>query len=329
MPRTRATLGYEYQNRRKLYSLNSFKASWGYLWKENIHKEHQLNVTDISFVSPTNVTPLYRDQILLNPSLSKVIEKQLIFGPTYTYTYSNTMETTRRHNFYFKGGLDLAGNAAGLITGANIKKGDTIKVFKIPFSQFVKAETELRHYLKTGDFSQIASRIIVGAGYPYGNSSELPFIRQFFIGGTNSIRAFRARSIGPGTYNPEVQPSSFLPDQSGDIKLEMNSEYRMKLFSVVRGAIFVDAGNIWLYNENPEKPGAKFTKDFLKELAVGTGVGLRFDLSFLILRTDLAFPLRKPYLPQGNRWVLNQVDFGDRQWRKENLVFNLAIGYPF
>jgi outer membrane protein assembly factor BamA len=126
-----------------------------------------------------------------------------------------------------------------------------------------------------------------------------------------------------------VQPSSFLPDQSGDIKLEMNSEYRMKLFSVVRGAIFVDAGNIWLYNENKEKPGAKFSKDFLNELAVGTGVGLRFDLSFLILRTDLAFPLRKPYLPQGNRWVIDQVDFGDRQWRKENLVFNLAIGYPF
>jgi len=104
---------------------------------------------------------------------------------------------------------------------------------------------------------------------------------------------------------------------------------RTDLFSIVKGALFVDAGNIWLINENPEKPGAKFSKDFLKELAVGTGVGLRFDFNFLILRTDLAFPLRKPYLPEGERWVLNQINFGDRQWRKENLVFNLAIGYPF
>jgi outer membrane protein assembly factor BamA len=149
------------------------------------------------------------------------------------------------------------------------------------------------------------------------------------VGGTNSIRAFRARSIGPGTFKQETDASSFLPDQSGDLKLELNTELRTDLFSIVKGALFVDAGNIWLMNENPEKPGAKFSKDFLKELAVGTGVGLRFDFSFLILRTDLAFPLRKPYLPEGERWVLDQINFGDKQWRKENLVFNLAIGYPF
>src|SRR5690606_1896536 len=103
------------------------------------------------------------------------------------------------------------------------------------------------------------SRLIAGVGYPYGNSSELPFIRQFFIGGTNSIRAFRARSLGPGSYNPNVDASSFLPDQSGDIKLEFNTEYRAKLFSVVHGAVFVDAGNIWLMNKNPLKPGGEFS----------------------------------------------------------------------
>jgi len=175
----------------------------------------------------------------------------------------------------------------------------------------------------------LASRIIVGAGIPYGNSDELPFIKQFFIGGTNSIRAFRARAIGPGTFKPDVDENMFLPDQSGDLKLELNTEYRAKLFSVVHGAIFVDAGNIWLMNENKDKPGAKFSGDFLNELAVGTGAGLRFDLSFLVLRLDLAFPLRKPYLPDGQRWVLDQVAFGSGPWRKENLVFNLAIGYPF
>jgi outer membrane protein assembly factor BamA len=329
VPRTKATLGYEYQNRAKLYSLNSFKASFGYLWKENIRKEHQLNVSDISFVSPTNVTDLYKQQIVENPALAKVIEKQLIFGPTYTFTYTNTMLLTKKNTFYFKAGLDAAGTVAGLVTGANVKKGDTIKVFNVPFSQFGKIESEFRHYLKLTENTQLASRIIVGAGFPYGNSTELPFIRQFFIGGTNSIRAFRARSIGPGTYNPAVETNAFLPDQSGDLKLEVNTEYRAKLVSVVHGALFLDAGNIWLLNENPLKPGSKFSGKFLNELAVGTGAGLRFDLSFLVLRLDLAFPLRKPYLPEGQRWVFDQIDFGSRSWRKENLVFNLAIGYPF
>lgn len=329
VPRTKATLGYEFQHRSKLYSLNSFKGSFGYLWKENIRKEHQLNITDIIYVSPVNVSPLYREQIAANPTLEKVIEKQLIFGPTYAYTYTNTMESSRKNTVYYKSIVDVAGTAAGLLSGANIRKGDAKTIFGVTFSQYIKSENEFRHYFKLGADSQLASRILIGAGYGYGNSEELPFIKQFFIGGTNSIRAFRARSIGPGSYNPETQTSSFLPDQSGDIKLEFNTEYRAKIYGILKGAVFVDAGNIWLMNQNPLKPGAEFTKKFIDEIAVGTGFGLRFDLSFLLLRTDLAFPLRKPYLPEGRRWVLDQVSFGSSQWRKENLVFNLAIGYPF
>ena len=122
---------------------------------------------------------------------------------------------------------------------------------------------------------------------------------------------------------------AFFPDQSGDIKLELNTEYRAKLVSVINGAVFVDAGNIWLYNKDPLKPGAEITNEFLKQLAVGAGVGLRADVSFLVLRLDLAFPLRKPYLPEGQRWVIDLVDFGSSSWRKNNLVLNIAIGYPF
>lgn len=329
VPKTKATLGYEFQNRTKLYSLQTFKGSFGYLWKASEKKEHLLNVTEITYASPQNITPLYQEQILANPSLSKVIEKQLIFGPTYSYTYTNTVEKRRKNTFYYKGSLDLAGNITGLATGANIKKGDTIKLFNVPFSQFIKVENDFRHYLKLGPDSQLASRIIVGAGFAYGNSNELPFIKQFFIGGTNSLRAFRARSIGPGTYDGNATASSFLADQSGDLKLEFNTEYRAKIYGLVKGALFLDAGNIWLLKDNPEKPGAQFSKNFMNELAIGAGAGLRFDFSFLILRTDLAFPIRKPYLPDGQRWVLDQINFGSGMWRKENLVFNLAIGYPF
>lgn len=329
VPKTKATLGYEFQKREQLYALNSFKGSFGYLWKENVRKEHQLNVTDIHYVSPNNVTDLYREQIALNPTLAKVIEKQLIFGPTYSYTYTNTMETSRKHTIYYKGMFDTSGNLTGLISGSNIKKGDTTKVFKVPFSQFIKIENDFRYYMKLGPESKLASRIILGAGYGYGNSTELPFIKQFFIGGTNSIRAFRARSVGPGSYFSETETSSFLPDQSGDIKLELNIEYRAKLFSIVKGAVFVDAGNIWLMHKNPDKPNAEFSKKFIEQIAAGTGVGLRFDLSFLLLRTDLAFPIRKPYYEDRQRWVMDQINFGSGSWRKENLVFNLAIGYPF
>ena len=329
VPRTKATLGYEFQKRIKLYALNTFRGSFGYQFKENVRKEHQLNLTEITYVSPANVSNLYQSQIAENKSLERVIEKQLIFGPTYSYTYTNTMQKRKKNTIYFKGSLEAAGSIVGLATGANIRKGDTISILNVPFSQFFKAETEFRHYFKFTENSQLASRIIVGAGVPYGNSDQLPFIKQFFIGGTNSIRAFRARSIGPGTFKPEVDANQFLPDQSGDLKLEMNTEYRAKLFSVVHGALFVDAGNIWLMNEDSEKPGAKFSGNFLNELAVGTGAGLRFDLSFLVLRLDLAFPLRKPDRPDGQRWVMDQIAFGSGPWRKENLVFNLAIGYPF
>jgi outer membrane protein assembly factor BamA len=120
-----------------------------------------------------------------------------------------------------------------------------------------------------------------------------------------------------------------LADQSGDIKLEFNTEFRFPIYRIVHGAFFADAGNIWLYNDDPNKKGAKFSKDFLHELAIGAGAGIRFDFTLLILRLDLAFPLRKPWLPAGNRWVVHDINFGSSEWRKNNLVFNLAIGYPF
>ncbi|MBK0370441.1 translocation and assembly module lipoprotein TamL [Flavobacterium agrisoli] len=329
VPKTKATLGYEFQQRTQLYGLNSFTASFGYLWKENIRKEHEFKLFDVNYVSPNNVSDLYQAQIDADPTLEKVIEKQLIFGPTYSYTYTNTMQKRKKSTIYFKGELDLAGNITGLITGANAKKQDTVKILNVPFSQYAKIRTDFRHYLKLSRNSELATRIIAGVGYSYGNSTVMPTIKQFVAGGSNSIRAFRARSIGPGSYLNTVTDSIFLPDQSGDIKLELNAEYRAKLFSIVKGALFVDAGNVWLLNKNPDKQGAEFSKDFMKELAVGVGAGLRFDLSFLILRFDLAFPIRKPYLPEGERWVLDQVNFGDSTWRKDNLILNIAIGYPF
>jgi outer membrane protein insertion porin family len=330
VPKTNILLAYDLLNKQKLYTLNSFRASYGYIWKENVKKEHQLNPVSINYVQPVNVTDIYRAAIDTNPTLQKAIDKQFILGSTYSYTYNPLTGTGPQSGLYFNGNIDLSGNIAGLVSGASLKNGKEVSLFGAAFSQYVKADVDLRYYVKTGKASVWANRVIAGVGYPYGNSSSLPFIKQFFIGGNNSIRAFRSRSLGPGIYLASKDTiTRFFPDQSGDIKLELNTEYRMKLVSVVNGAIFADAGNIWLYNKDPQKPGAEFTKQFLNQLAVGAGVGLRADVSFLVLRLDLAFPLRKPYLPEGQRWVINQIDFGSSSWRKDNLVLNIAIGYPF
>ncbi|MDC8105373.1 BamA/TamA family outer membrane protein [Chryseobacterium sp. PTM-20240506] len=329
VPRTNISLGYEFQNRTQYYTLNNFTASFGYVWKENARKEHDLKVIDITLVSPANVTELYNTESDNYPYLKRVVEKQLIFGPTYSYTYTNTM-LPKANTIYYKGTLDLAGNITGLVTGANAKKGKQKEIFGVPFSQYVKMENDFRFYHKFSEKTNFASRIIAGIAYPYGNSQEIPFSRQFFVGGSNSIRAFRARTLGPGSYDPRNLNSNFAFDQSGDIKLEMNAEYRANLYKFLNVAAFVDAGNVWLINDKKnQRPGGKFSKDFLSEIAVGAGVGLRLDFSILILRLDLAMPIRVPYYEKGDRWTFNRINFGDSSWRKDNLVLNIAIGYPF
>lgn len=326
VPRTNMSIGYEFQNRTEYYMLNNFNASFGYLWKENARKEHDLKIFDATLVSPAHVTPRFDSLAAGNPYLKRVVEKQLIFGPTYSYTYTNTM-LPKTNTIYYKGSLDLSGNLTGLLTGANVKKGNQKYILGIPFSQYAKMEHDFRFYHKVGEESVLAARAIAGVAYPYGNSEHIPFSRQFFVGGSNSIRAFRARALGPGSYNPET--TSIFFDQSGDIKLEVNAEYRANLYKFLNVGIFADAGNVWLVNEDPARPGGKFSGDFLNEIAVGAGIGLRLDFSILVLRLDLAMPLRVPYMNEGERWVFDKIDFGNPAWRKDNLILNIAIGYPF
>jgi len=328
VPRTNITLGYEFQNRTKYYTLNNFTGSFGYVWKENARKEHELKVIDITLVSPAKVTAEYNLISENNPAMQRIVQKQLIFGPTYSYTYTNTM-LPKKNTIYYKGTLDLAGNITGLVTGADVKKDKEKKIFGIPFSQYVKMENDFRFYHKFTEKSSLATRFIGGIAYPYGNSEFIPFSKQFFSGGSNSIRAFRARTLGPGSFDPRTIDEGTYFDQSGDIKLELNAEYRANLYKFLNAAVFVDAGNIWLINNDDKRPGAKFSKEFLSEVAVGAGVGLRLDFSILILRLDLAMPLRVPYYEKGNRWAFDKINFGDPSWRKDNLVLNIAIGYPF
>ncbi len=329
VPRTKAVLGGEYLYRTQLYSLQSFKASWGYIWKENALKEHQLEVVDINYVIPQNVTELYQETAQGNPSLERILDKQLIFGPTYYFTYSNTTQQRKKNTFYYRGGLDLSGNIVGLLMKADSEKGEEKSILGVPFSQYIRTEHDIRHYRKLGKSAQFVSRIHAGIGYSYGNSRNLPYSKQFFVGGSNSIRAFRARTIGPGSFDPTTIDSKFIPDQTGDILIEFNLEYRKKIYSILHGALFIDGGNVWNLNAVSDRPGGAFSKNFYKEIALGAGAGLRFDITFIVLRFDFGFPLRVPYKAENERWVIKDIDFGSKQWRKDNLMFNLAIGYPF
>lgn len=328
VPRTNISMGYEFMKRTNLYTLNNFNGSFGYVWKENVRKEHDLKILDITYVSSTNVTEKFDSISANNPFMQRIVQPQLIFGPIYSYTYTNTM-FAKKNSIFYKGTLDLAGNIAGLITGGNEKKGNQKEIFGVPFSQFAKIENDFRYYHRFDSKNSIATRLIAGMAYPYGNSEYVPYSRQFFIGGSNSIRAFRARTLGPGSFDPRTLDNAYFFDQSGDIKLELNAEYRLNIYKFLNFAVFADAGNIWLVNEDADRPGGKFSKEWMSEIAVGGGIGLRFNFSILILRLDLAMPLRIPYYEKGDRWVIDKIDFGNRSWRKDNLILNIAIGYPF
>jgi hypothetical protein len=346
VPRTKFSLRYEFYNRSDQYTLNSYRASYGFVWKENIRKEHELNVLNINYVNPINITPEYQLALDTNITLRRAIEPQFILGPSYNFNFNTLARANKnRHNWYFNGNIDAPGNLLGLVMGKGFKKREEgeepRKLLNTPFSQYIRLEAEGRHYLRLNEKNTtvLASRLLAGVGIPYGNSEALPFIKAFFAGGTNDIRAFRARSLGPGTYYAgDKTIQGFVPDQPGDIKIEANTELRAKLISVLHGALFIDAGNIWtaradssrkMVPGDPEPRVTKFSNQFLNQMAVGAGAGLRVDITFLVVRIDLAMPIRKPYLKGGPAWVLDQIDFGSADWRKNNLILNLAIGYPF
>jgi outer membrane protein insertion porin family len=334
IPKTRFTLGYDFLKRVQYYQMNSFKFIFGYKWKETLLKEHELNPVNINYVKLQNETPLFRDMLDVNPLLRRSFEEQFIAGATYSYTYNQQVLERKRNQTYFNGTVETSGNMIALaykIAGSKSTPDNPLEIAGAIYSQYVRTDADLRHYRKLTPHSKLAGRIYAGYGYSYGNSSTLPYIKQFYSGGVSSVRAFRARSLGPGVYTrPDSSTLNFYFEQGGDIKLEANVEYRFDIISILKGALFCDAGNIWLLRPNPVLPGGVFNAStFYKELGVGAGYGIRLDANFFVLRLDVAIPLRKPWYALGDRWTFGKIKPSSSEWRSENLIFNLAIGYPF
>ncbi len=320
MPKTRINLGYQFYNSTNQYTLNSFKTSYGYVWKRSEENENQLNLITINYVNPTNITPQFQLQLDTNLTLARSIQRQFIIGPNFNYTYNTQLSPVKRnHNFYFNANLDLSANIIGIATGANYNTGNVKEIFNTPFSQYIRGELDFRYYLNLGPTTVLANRITGGMGYAYGNSTTMPFIKEFFAGGPNDIRAFQSNTLGPGTYYAGNRDTAYIADQPGDIKMEINTELRFKVVSVINWAFFVDAGNIWTRLADTSRPGSQFTPQFYQQIAVGIGTGLRLDFSILVIRFDLAVPVCEPWRPSGSKWYFDG----------RNRILNFAIGYPF
>lgn len=332
VPKTRISLSYNYLKRVNYFDMRTFQFIYGFKWKQNLKKEHELNPINISYTSIANKSILFTELLAANPFLKKSYEEQFIPGGSYSFTYNEQVMPEKKIQYYLHLATEVSGNSfslAKIIAGEKISSEHPASVIGSVYSQYAKLSLDGRAYYNFRNKNKIAIRTFAGMGKPYGNSSLLPYTKQFFSGGPNSIRAFHINSVGPGTFHQNADNRGFL-QLGGDIKLETNAEFRFNIFRFLKGAVFTDAGNIWLLRSNPANNVSSISAShFYNEFAVGAGVGLRVDLSFFILRFDLATPLRKPWLEENNRWVIDQISFGNPSWRSENLILNVAIGYPF
>ena len=316
--KTIGSVGYEFVNSVRYYRMNSLNTSFSYQWKKKQNITHMFTPLKINIVSLLQTTNDFDSVVNSNPYVKKSFEEQSIIGTEYNFTFDNS--TRKSNGFYFQGMISTSGNFINLLKGAgNNQRPNTI--LGEVYSQFLKTSVDFRYYPETYK-KGFAFRFYAGTGFSYGNSSVMPYIEQFYSGGSNSLRAFTARSLGPGSYKP-VEYNGII-DQTGDIKIELNTEYRFPFSKMVYGAFFFETGNVWLLNEDINRPGAQFNPGtFYKQLAVGTGAGLRFDFDFFVLRTDFGLPLRTPYEMENGYWYKNMSDvFSDFR-------FNLAIGLPF
>lgn len=242
-------------------------------------------------------------------------------------TYNNQSISKKRNLMYLKMTLSSSGNILRGLYSATDQPMDAqgrYLIQNIPFSQFVKIDADYRFYFKIRKFEKIVFRLAGGYGRPLKNLTSLPYEQSFFGGGPNSNRAWRARTLGPGSY---AQPSDETAryDKIGNIQIESNVEYRFHIFKSIFGAWFVDAGNIWLSYNDPKKPNGQFkVNKFYKEIAIGSGLGIRYDFSFFVLRLDAAIRLHDPQFAEGKRWIL-----GTQTLRQTSIYTNFGIGYPF
>lgn len=320
---TTISLNASLLNRPHYFKMAQFNAGIVYEWRATRHTMHSFTPFKLTYTKLLNTTGEFDKIMAENPAIALSFQSQFIPQLSYTYTLDRFFERERINGINFTALLTEAGNLFDVIWRACGVKG-TKRMFGTPFSQFIKGQAQLVYSrrLIRGTNHWLVTRVLLGAEHAYGNSSQVPYTEQFYIGGANSIRAFTVRSIGPGSYRAERNAVNGYFDQTGTFKFELNTEYRFPIYSILHGAAFIDAGNVWLLRDDPSRPGGQLKpRTFLRDIALGTGVGLRVDLGMIVVRGDLGYGLHTPY-SNGTPHYFN-VAF------KDAFAFHLAIGYPF
>ena len=322
--RTRLELSFDYQNR-PYYRRNLSSARWAYSWKHAQNSSFVVRPIDINWIDVKSVDEAFLADID-NRYLRTSFESQLNAGLSFSYTYNNQHLDLSRNTTFLRANVETSGNLIqGLesLFSQHAEGKNYYEILGIRYSQYVRAEINASHRINLGHSMVLAGRLFGGVGVTYGNSNgfSIPFDRMFYCGGANSMRGWVPRTLGPGN-NPEVNSSEY-PAQVGDVRLEANLEFRFPIWWLLHGAVFFDAGNVWYLRDtedsNPED--IFHFNSFYKQLGFNTGVGLRLDIKFAVLRLDLGMQLHNPGRPEGERWIHNL--------RWSNMALNFGVGYPF
>ena len=322
-PTTTLSMGFNSQVR-YYYSRYITTASFGYDWKSNYRRGHNFSPLYLNSVKIANMDSVF--QAYLDAEISQRKKAQytshLLLGARYSTTYSTQSINKAGSFFYVRADLESSGNLLSLFNNTKLiteNEDGYHELFGIRYAQYLRGSFDFRQHLDLGQDNWFVFRQFIGIGFPYGNSKDMPFERSFYGGGANGLRGWLYRTVGPGGY----VPTGYDIEKIGDLQLEFNAEYRFPIYNIFNGAIFIDVGNVWTYHANESMPNSEFKfKTFYKQLAMDAGFGLRIDVSFLILRMDLAYAMRNPYLSNGTYWRFKDPLFN-------NTRIQLGIGYPF
>jgi hypothetical protein len=323
-PTTTLLAAWNYQNM-PYYERTIANATFGYNWNGKNYTSHIVNPVQMNLVNLLRIDPAWKAWLDSSSYLANSYRDVLILGGGYSFIFNNQKIQKSRDYWFVRINAETSGNMLGLVSKlAKLEKTEgSYNILKQPFAQYVRVDIDARYNVIINDVSSLAYRAFIGAGIPYGNSKAIPFEKQYFGGGANGLRAWQVRTLGPGSYVP--LDSGFL-NQTADIKIEANAEYRFKLFWILQGAVFFDAGNIWSCNPDRSRPGSQFKLNkFYNDIAVGTGTGIRLDLSFVLMRVDMGMKLRDPMIPTGSKWIMMNRPYNF----KDDFTFVIAIGYPF
>ncbi len=326
---TEFKIGYSFQTRPE-YQRTILSGGWSYIWQDrlNTQSRHVFKLVDIDYVHLPKIDKAFADS-LPESTRQYNFTDQFVLGIGYTYTFNNYVPQNKNRNTHsLRVSVEMAGNLLygfSKVLGAHKNDKGSYSLFGIPYAQFTKVDVDFSKNIALDAKNRVAYRIGVGVGYPYGNMTKLPFERSYFSGGANSVRGWSVRSLGPGSMGLEYARS--FADQVGDIRLDMNLEYRTKLFWKFEMAAYVDAGNIWTFHEDASHPKANFDfSRFYKEIAFSYGLGLRADFNFFVLRFDTGMKAYDPQQRGGKKWAIKNPNFNSRTG---NFAWHFAVGYPF